>query len=622
MKRLLALLLLLLPAACFGQEGTPVKSITGSGVPGGAVAHIVGTEYLDISQTPPVLYTCSSLNIAAGPSPPAGTITCNWTTIGSSGISSVSNSIYLSPNCTGNTAPCINIPTGGGCVNQVSVTNGQPTVTFTGSVPSALQVGMVAWVQLEHGSSGPCGSIEGVQIVGNPPQPQGEANYIGIAHSASGVQVTVTAINPAGLTATLSANSNTTTSGSAVWFFFGPNIYSQMHSACTAASASNGSQNIVSVAQGFYILDNTGNGTNAACNGAAGVVGAGFDVTYLLTPPWYNHEGDLGTVFHLSASNGVALQDLTLDGTWTALNVAIGRGTPIDFSNSLHVDRVNINGYNFGNGATSEVFYNAPGGAVSYISNSRIVNAIRGVAFQAASGLASRFVFENDYFQVGSDLIFTSVGNNQIEINGGYYEAVGLSPVRTMIEFGSAGSPSGDSIFISNATLCLSTASSSSVPLITYTFAEASGQIRINNTRINATGCPAVTTNATALTIISGWTARLSNVELTASGTGNTINNAGTLYQDLTTFQNTSGGAGYTGAGTNHHTETGTCTFAASTTCVVTFTEGFGATPNIFIPPNIPTTATTLTISAQSSTQFTITASASNSAAVGWSAVL
>src|SRR5690242_6827470 len=101
MKRLLALLLLLLPAACFGQEGTPVKSITGSGVPGGAVAHIVGTEYLDISQTPPVLYTCSSLNIAAGPSPPAGTITCNWTTIGSSGISSVSNSIYLSPNCTG-----------------------------------------------------------------------------------------------------------------------------------------------------------------------------------------------------------------------------------------------------------------------------------------------------------------------------------------------------------------------------------------------------------------------------------------------------------------------------------------------------------------------------------------
>jgi len=77
--------------------------------------------------------------------------------------------------------------------------------------------------------------------------------------------------------------------------------------------------------------------------------------------------------------------------------------------------------------------------------------------------------------------------------------------------------------------------------------------------------------------------------------------------------------------GTNHHSETGTCTFAAATTCVVTFARSFGvstAIPSFTIPPNIPATATTLTVSALSATGATITASASNSAAVQWAATL
>jgi hypothetical protein len=75
--------------------------------------------------------------------------------------------------------------------------------------------------------------------------------------------------------------------------------------------------------------------------------------------------------------------------------------------------------------------------------------------------------------------------------------------------------------------------------------------------------------------------------------------------------------------GTVHHRESGTCTFAASTTCTVNFTISFGATtPAFLIPPNIVGTATTLTVSALSATAATITASASNSSGVQWEAIV
>lgn len=73
-----------------------------------------------------------------------------------------------------------------------------------------------------------------------------------------------------------------------------------------------------------------------------------------------------------------------------------------------------------------------------------------------------------------------------------------------------------------------------------------------------------------------------------------------------------------------HQRLSGVCTFAAATTCAVTFTPQFGnsTVPTFLIPPNITGTGTTLTVSALSTTAATITASASNSAAVGWEAVL
>jgi hypothetical protein len=120
-------------------------------------------------------------------------------------------------------------------------------------------------------------------------------------------------------------------------------------------------------------------------------------------------------------------------------------------------------------------------------------------------------------------------------------------------------------------------------------------------------------------------TTQLSNVQLSASGTGNSyVDVTGSNLYDLG-GPNTgyTSGAGLSVAGTLHHNETGTCTFAASTTCTVTFAETFGTQgkPTFLIPPNIPGTATTLTVSALSVTGATITASASNSSPVSWQAV-
>jgi hypothetical protein len=110
---------------------------------------------------------------------------------------------------------------------------------------------------------------------------------------------------------------------------------------------------------------------------------------------------------------------------------------------------------------------------------------------------------------------------------------------------------------------------------------------------------------------------------LNGKGTGSPLN-------DGVSTSNTYdlGGLQFTGTaisitGKFHHRETGTCTFATSTTCAVTFTSSFGSvSPTFLVPPNITGTATTLTVSALTATTATITASASNSAAVNWEAVL
>jgi hypothetical protein len=57
-------------------------------------------------------------------------------------------------------------------------------------------------------------------------------------------------------------------------------------------------------------------------------------------------------------------------------------------------------------------------------------------------------------------------------------------------------------------------------------------------------------------------------------------------------------------------------TFSAGTTASYTFSQTYGVAPECTIPPNIPGTSTTLTITTLNTTTLTITASASNSATV------
>lgn len=106
------------------------------------------------------------------------------------------------------------------------------------------------------------------------------------------------------------------------------------------------------------------------------------------------------------------------------------------------------------------------------------------------------------------------------------------------------------------------------------------------------------------------------NNGLVVGATNNFYLDAETLSQFTTTTK-----ASITPGGLIHHPEFGTCTFAASTTCTVTFAVPFGAAPAFIITPVNPG-AVTFTVTALSSTGATITASSSNSLSVGWNATL
>lgn len=104
MKRLL--IFLICTASLYGQ-GVPVRYLSGSGAPSGGVASVEGTHYVDNSVNPAVTYICTSVSIAAGPSPPAGTQTCNWTQIGGGGSSSPPNAPL--PIATSGPGPVFNV---------------------------------------------------------------------------------------------------------------------------------------------------------------------------------------------------------------------------------------------------------------------------------------------------------------------------------------------------------------------------------------------------------------------------------------------------------------------------------------------------------------------------------
>src|SRR5438105_4527388 len=90
-----ALLLSLLAITAAAQEGVPVKSLNGSGAPNANMAHVVGTQYVDISTG--TLYVCTAITLTATLSQ------CTWTqtagaTIGvAPGSALVSNGLSQPP---------------------------------------------------------------------------------------------------------------------------------------------------------------------------------------------------------------------------------------------------------------------------------------------------------------------------------------------------------------------------------------------------------------------------------------------------------------------------------------------------------------------------------------------
>jgi hypothetical protein len=93
LKLLILALFLALSGSLFAQQ--PTTTVFGSGPPGGTVAYIPGTHYIDQSVSPAVLYVCSSVSVATGPNPPAGTQTCNWTQAGGGGGAAIADPAFV-----------------------------------------------------------------------------------------------------------------------------------------------------------------------------------------------------------------------------------------------------------------------------------------------------------------------------------------------------------------------------------------------------------------------------------------------------------------------------------------------------------------------------------------------
>lgn len=467
---------------------------------------------------------------------PTGLITWNGSGAGGAGATGV----YLSPSCTGNIAPCFNIPPSGGCFGGAQTSNSNGVITFLSGFPSpAPIVGQVAWVTLEQGGT-PC-------QVGGKGNNWVQTNYCGT--TASG-QRTITNV-VAGTSITVSGNCAVTQNGSAnAFLFYGPNIFSQMRLACSPGAA-------VHIAIGLYILDNTGNGNTTACGDAPDTTksvgslnGEGLTTpayiqqgTILVTPPWYDHTGDTGTVIR-----GGQLNNITIMSDWT--NLAQPHGTPYA-GNICGSYNFAILGYNLGTGTpVAETIYPAQGSGINNgnceIRNMRLNTGNRGI--QIVAGRLT--IVDSQIISQASSILIqpnAPANNGVVDIIGGYYESGGANGGGNFGVIGGqdSGATSGDQFRITNAELCMS-GNAAAINDI-----ETAGEIRLVNVKINSTtggGC-VPGTNASGIILTSGLTLKLVQSYIGANGTGNTINNpSGAIVFD-NGGNDFTGGAGYTGAG-------------------------------------------------------------------------
>jgi len=519
--------------------------------------------------------------------------------------------VYLSPSCIGNTPPCINIPTGGGCYTGTNpqggtgpqTSNSSGLITFSSGFPTnpPPQIGQLAWVmQIPPSSAASMGNFCDTQYNANIES----LNYVetvlcGNTFQNGGLPITITAINP-GVSLTLSRNCNSTQNGTNAILFYAPNIYSQMVLACEnlVGGVALGGVN-VHLALGLYSLDNTGNGTQSACgcvqlvgctpntyvNG--GLSGENVGLTQIYTPPWYNHNGDLGTI--LAGGN---VHDILIDGQWVNIAAAGNHGTVWDGTGCGSYNFA-IVGYNLaGAGGVSETIY--ANSSVSPLTNScemrnfYIATADSALALQGGGGTGTQGNFQNAVIISRNPAFicpFAASGNGTYNINGGYYSSSGRNRAG-----GTGGviacpedsqNPTGDKFIISNAALCMT--NGTNIPAINFT--ETSGSVVLNNVTVNSSPSCTPGANAGGITTASGVTVQMEQSTIKATGTGNTVNNpAGATFFDG--INNTfSGGAGYTGAGVlnaDAHAVKGSCTGTVTASSTLGL---YGTGPNETLTP-------------------------------------
>jgi len=155
-----------------------------------------------------------------------------------------------------------------------------------------------------------------------------------------------------------------------------------------------------------------------------------------------------------------------------------------------------------------------------------------------------------------------------------------------------------------------------------------SSQLDLNGVQVGA-GTPASTGQGMLVYGGSGTCvihAKSTSFNGGSSGGAVAINSGTTLDLYLDDLGNTFSSPAFVNSGTLrvHHRESGSCVFAAATTCVVTFTTSFGNStlPTAIITPINPGAVSFTINSAPTTSGFTITASASNSLTVGWEGVL
>jgi hypothetical protein len=448
----------------------------------------------------------------------------------------------ISSNCPAGATlpPCIAIPgVSGGCFLGAVTTASNPTISFQSGFPGGIQVGMTAWVTLNHGSAaiGSCPGFDNSAPFATATNDCGQ-------HSTS-PPLTIVSIVP-GSTITLSGNCQTGQAGTNAWLYYGWNIFSQMQTACNGVAS-------VAIQDGTWVFDNSAAvpAGSAGCgtNGVGGTLGTGMvfanQAANLLVAPWTNGVGDTGVVFH-----GNQLKNISIVNDWT--NNTVTHGTPW-FANSCNSSNVKIVGWNVGVNGAAEAVYPSQGLNPIFnqcvFDNSYISTNSTGVSVGGNNG---SYTLRDMAINTASSAILNQNNgafNNTIRIKGGYFFSIGAThgdnSNGSTLDSG-FNTASGDLYEIENATFCNGGASSSAIRDL-----DSTGEIRIVSSKINSGCFQSLGTNTSGITLTSGETLRISQTDVGANGTGNTINNpTGATVFDNCGNSVPSAGAGYTGGGT------------------------------------------------------------------------